>query len=189
GVAAQTAGPAAQTALGEPEAAFEPVAIDSEDAATILLRFEGGVLGSCVISQVSAGHRNDVVLNVDGARHSLRWRQETPEELWIGGREMGSRIMVREPAARSLGSTDPTAVAGRPGIPELPAGHPEGWAEAWRDLLRPFYASIAAGEPPPAPGAAAPYPTLADGARAVAYVEACLRSAREGRWVELPGRA
>ncbi|MGZ3632614.1 MAG: Gfo/Idh/MocA family protein [Candidatus Limnocylindrales bacterium] len=158
----------------------EDVPITSEDAATVLLRFRGGAIGSCIVSQVSAGHRNDVVLNVDGARHSLRWCQESPEELWLGGREAGSRLLVREPAPPA----EPTAGL-EPGIPDLPAGHPEGWAGAWRDLLRPFYAAIAAGEPPPRPGAPAPYPTLRDGARAVAYVEACLRSAREGRWVTL----
>ena len=71
------------------------------------------------------------------------------------------------------------------GVPTLPAGHPEGWGEALRDVLRPFYAAIAPGEPVPGAGESATYPTLDDGARGLAFVEAVLRSAREGRWAEV----
>jgi predicted dehydrogenase len=66
----------------------------------------------------------------------------------------------------------------------LPAGHPEGWGEALRDVLRPFYAAIASGEAPPA-ATAAVYPTLADGARGVALIEAVVESSRLGRWVDV----
>jgi hypothetical protein len=74
-----------------------------------------------------------------------------------------------------------------PGIPSLPAGHPEGWAEALRDLLRPFYAAVASGARPGADASAAPYPTLAAGARGVAFVEAVLASARDEAWVAIEG--
>ena len=70
-------------------------------------------------------------------------------------------------------------------MPSLPAGHPEGWAEALRDLLRPFYAAIAAGQSPAVAVEAGEYPGLADGARAIHFVDAVLRSSREGRWMGL----
>jgi hypothetical protein len=60
-----------------------------------------------------------------------------------------------------------------------------------RDLLRPFYAAIAAGRPPAVAGTASPYPTIEDGARGVAFVEAVLESSRRGTWaaLETPLRA
>ena len=152
----------------------EEVPIASEDAATILLRFEDGSRGAVVISQVSPGRKNAFGFEIAGSKASLAWEQERPESLWIGSRSE-TRRLHREP--------DPVST----GVPSLPAGHPEGWAEALRDVLRPFYAAIAAGESPSTDGSAMPYPTLADGVRAVAVVEAVVASARSGRWTETAG--
>ena len=152
----------------------ETVAITSEDAATILIRFDDGSRGAVVISQVSPGRKNAFGIEIAGSRASLAWDQERPESLWIGARAETRRLQ------REL---EPTTS----GVPSLPAGHPEGWAEALRDVLRPFYAAIADGAPPAAAGAEAPYPTLADGVRAVAVVEAAVASARSERWTEPAG--
>jgi predicted dehydrogenase len=161
-------------AFGRSEGPTEEVDVRSEDAATILVRFEGGARGACVVSQVSPGRKNGFELELAGSRATLDWAQEDGEHLWLRTRE-DSRLLTRGPAD--------WVAAGTPGVPSLPAGHPEGWAEALRDLLRPFYAAIAAGDPPPEPGAPdAAYPTLADGARGVTFVEAVLASARDGRW-------
>jgi hypothetical protein len=70
------------------------------------------------------------------------------------------------------------------GVPALPAGHPEGWGEALRDLLRAFYSSIASGDAPKPPGES-PYPTLEEGARGIVFVEAVLESATSGTWTTL----
>lgn len=159
-------------AFGTAMGATQQVAVASEDAATILVRFEGGARGACVVSQVSPGHKNDFSIELAGTERSLAWRQETPEGLWLGAIE-GTQSLVRVPVAVDAG------------VPQLPSGHPEGWGEALRDLLRSFYAAIFANAIPPEAGAPAPYPTLIDGARAVAFVEAALASARESRWVSL----
>jgi predicted dehydrogenase len=147
----------------------EPVDIGSEDAATILVRFDDGARGAAVLSQVSPGRKNAFGLEIAGARASLAWQQERPEALWIGTRTE-SRGLVRQPEPVSHG------------LPPLPSGHPEGWGEAMRDLLRDFYAAIADGRPP---GGDQPYPTLEDGARAVALVDAVLESARSEGWTAL----
>jgi predicted dehydrogenase len=151
----------------------ERVAVTSEDAATLLVRFVGGALGACVVSQVSHGHHNDFSVELTGSLRSLSWRQEHPESLWLASRD-DARTLVRGPRE---GDTI--------GVPSLPAGHPEGWGEALRDLLKPFYASIAAGEEPAISDDHHAYPALADGARAVDFVEAALASAKAGRWEEV----
>ena len=154
----------------------EEIDVRSEDAATILVRFEGGARGACVISQVSPGRKNGFELELAGSRATIDWAQEEPERLWVRSRDE-ARLLIRRP------EDGPPAPA--PGIPSLPAGHSEGWAEALRDLLRPFYAAIAAGEEPLDPSDPAPYPTLEDGARAVTFVEATLASARDTRWTRV----
>ena len=147
--------------------------MDTEDAATVLLRFEDGARGAVIVSQVSPGHKNDLTVHLSGSERSLGWAQERPERLWLGARD-DATVLTRAPSA------DGWPV----GVPALPSGHPEGWADALRDLLRPFYAAIAAGDPPP-DDADAPYPTLTDGARGVALIEAVVESSRGGRWVDI----
>lgn len=155
--------------------ATDEIAVTSEDAATILVRFAGGGRGSCVISQVSPGNKNAFSFEIAGERQSLGWHQERPERLVLRSRD-ASTTLTRSPD-------------GRPGVgvPSLPAGHPEGWSDALRDLLRPFYAAIVEGVEAQAvlDMAVTPYPTLASGARALRFVEAVLRSSREERWTRL----
>jgi predicted dehydrogenase len=175
---------AGSVAFGTGDGSGEMVEVRSEDAATILIRFEGGARGACVISQVSPGRKNAFGLEFAGSDRTLDWNQEDPEHLWLRDREE-SRLLTRAPADAG-GPSEPGQVPFEwPGVPSLPSGHPEGWAEALRDLLRPFYAAISAGQPPPEPMANAPYPTLEDGARGLAFVDAVLASARTERWVPL----
>jgi predicted dehydrogenase len=159
-------------AFGAAGGPTEEVRVDSEDAAVVLLRFAGGGRGSCVISQVSIGHKNSFSFELHGERRSLAWAQEDPERIVLRTRSEET-VLTR--------GADP---AESPGVPSLPAGHPEGWSDALRDLLRPFYAAIARGEAAP-PLDAAPYPTLEAGERALRFVDAVVRSAREERWIKL----
>jgi predicted dehydrogenase len=163
----------AGAAFGAGSGRTEEVTVDTEDAATVLARFDDGVLGSVVVSQVSPGHKNDLTVQLSGSERSLAWAQEQPERLWLGARSE-SVVLSRGP----LGDAWPV------GVPALPAGHPEGWGEALRDVLRPFYAAIAAGDPP-TDGPDPAYPTLADGARSVALIEAVVESSRTGGWVDV----
>jgi predicted dehydrogenase len=152
----------------------ETVMVRSEDAATILVRFEGGARGACVVSQVSPGRKNALSVEIAGSERSLTWEQETPERLWLRTRRE-SQLLLRD---------QPDGVAEAPGVPSLPAGHPEGWGEALRDVLRGFYAAVTSGQPPAGKTEAA-YPTLWDGARGVAFIDAVLESSRSGRWTTL----
>jgi predicted dehydrogenase len=161
----------AAVAFAEASGERVPVEISSEDAATILVRFADGARGAIVLSQVSPGHKNAFTVELAGSRASLAWAQEAPERLWIGSREE-ERTLVR-----------PLAPPPAAGVPSLPAGHPEGWAEALRDLLRDFYRSIAAGLDPASGDL--PYPALGDGVRAVQLVEAVVESANRDGWVSI----
>lgn len=138
----------------------------TEDLAHVLLRFHGSARGSVVVSQVSAGRKNSLRIEVDGSAGSAAWDSERPEELWLGHRDRPNELLLRDPSApRST----------------LPAGHAEGFAETFRELYRAVYTAVAAGGPPAEPD----YPTFRDGHVENVLGEAILQSSRTERWVEV----
>ena len=149
------------------------VDVRTEDEAVLLLRFEGDLLGTATVSQVAAGHQNDLVVAIDGDGGSLEWSQERPDELRRGSADGGVALIARD---------RPTLSAAAAGLARLPRGHGEGWADALRNLLEAAYAA-ASGLPVASDGP--PLPTFDDGARHVAFVEAALRSSAEGRWIAI----
>src|SRR5579885_378354 len=144
--------------------------MSTEDLAHILVRFRGGARGSCVVSQVSAGRKNAIRLEVDGSQGALAWDGERPEELWLGARDAPNGTLLRNPAL--LGAAARAAT-------QLPAGHAEGFADTFRELYRAVYRAVAAGEPGDG------YPTFRDGHRENVLAEAVAGSNRTGRWVEV----
>ena len=145
------------------------VRMTSEDAALILLRFEGGARGVVTASQVSAGRKNGVTIEVSGADSSLAWAGERPDELWIGHRERPNEVLLRDP---SLLSPEAAAVAAMPG------GHAEGFENGFRAMYRAVYRDILAGGPSAEPA----YATFEDGHEEALIVEAVAASARTGQW-------
>src|ERR671935_812305 len=151
----------------------EDVPTSTEDVAHVLVRFDGGSLGSAVVSQVSAGRKNSLRFEVDGSLGALAWDSERPEELWLGHRSRPNEVLMRSPALLEREAATRTT---------LPAGHAEGFADTFKELYRAVYKAVAAGGMPDEPD----FPTFADGHRENLLAEAVLRSARERRWVELP---
>jgi predicted dehydrogenase len=147
----------------------EPVDVRLEDLASVLVRFDNGARGCFSVGQVCGGHKNDLVLEVCGAKASLRWRQEAQNELWMGHRDKANELLHKEPA---LLDADVRRYA------HLPAGHQEGWADAFCNVMREIYRCIAEGPPYPAlPPMAA---TFEDGFWANRIVDAILESAADG---------
>src|SRR6201991_1670226 len=71
-------------------------AMETEDAAGLLLRFDGGARATATISQVSAGRRNLLSFEIDGADGSVAWAAERPEELWLGHRGRPNELLLRD---------------------------------------------------------------------------------------------
>jgi predicted dehydrogenase len=153
--------------------AREPFAVMCEDLASVLVRFDDGARGAFSVGQICAGHKNDLWFELNGARASLRWRQEQQNELWIGRRDAANATLAKDPSL--LGpEAQPYA--------HLPGGHQEAWADAFRNVLRDVYEFIAGGATPEAPKPPA-FATFEDGYRAAAIVDAILAShAAGGVW-------
>jgi predicted dehydrogenase len=146
--------------------------IRTEDAANILLRFEGGARGAVSISQLSAGRKNSLQYEIDGSTAAAAWDSETPDHLWLGHRERPNEILLRNPAL--MGE------AGRAAA-QLPGGHVEGFGDTFPALFRAVYADIIRGSI----SHDAPYARFEDGHEEMLVGDAVLASSREGRWVEV----
>ena len=158
--------------FAQTEAEGEDVAIATEDLAHVLLRFEGGARGAVVISQVSAGRKNMLSFELDGADAALAWNSERAEELWLGRRDRPNELLLRDPSLMKPAARETTT---------LPGGHAEGFAETFRELYRRVYRAVESGGPPPEPD----YPTFADGHWENVLGEAIALSSRERRWIEV----
>ena len=146
--------------------------IATEDAATILLRFEDGARGAVSISQISAGRKNSLQYEIDGSLSSVAWDSEQPDQLWLGHRERPNEILIKNPAL--MGPAGQAAAA-------LPGGHVEGFGDTFAAHFRAVYADVVAGGPSTHPT----YPTFADGHDEMLVNDAIAESARLGRWVEV----
>lgn len=148
-----------------------------DDDATVMLRLEGGAHAVLTASQVCIGEQNNLSLRVHGDAGSLWWRQETPDALVVCAADGVKRTLTR-------GSPGLAAVT--QSLTRLPAGHPEGFLEAFANIYRAVAGAIRAsrGQSAPAP---IPFPNAADGLRGVRFIDHAVRSARAGgAWVDVP---
>ena len=119
-----------------------PTAMTTEDAALILLRYEGGARGSVAISQVSAGRKNSLQWEIDGSDSAAWWDSETPDHLYLGHRGRPNQILQR--GAELMNRVGIAATS-------LPGGHVEGFADTFHALFREVYGAVLAGRPPEYP--------------------------------------
>ncbi|MBB3930356.1 putative dehydrogenase [Kaistia hirudinis] len=139
------------------------VMVDVEDQVDLLVRLSGGGGGSATISCVSVGHPNTIVLSVDGALKGFDWNQEEPNTYRERSVD-GTLIRQRAPSLMAAEEADLTA---------LPAGHAEGYIDAFRNIVAAAWAGMR--------GETDAFPTFADGLRGIRLVEAAVTSAREKR--------
>jgi predicted dehydrogenase len=136
-----------------------------EEQADLLIRLSGGAAGSVTVSGVSPGHPNTIVLSLDGSEGGADWNQQDPN-IWIERSAGGNTIHQRSPEAL------PAELSW---MSSLPAGHTEGYADAFRNVVRQAWAAMH--------GEAVRFPSFADGLRGLRLVEAAVRIAARREWV------
>lgn len=149
------------------------IQVRSDDTTSLLLEFADGTPGSALFSKCMLGHKNDLHIIVSGDRKELAWFQEQCDRLQIGDRGTGNETVYVDKNS-----------ALEPVFPyiAMPAGHAPGWMDAQKNAMLAFYGYLEAER---YLTEQVPYATFADGVMGNRFVDACLASAREGRWVEL----
>lgn len=151
---------------------YADVPITTEDHANVLLRFNNGNRGVITVSQVAAGRKNQLKLEIAGSKKSFAWNSEAPNELWIGKRDGANEVLLRDP---SLVHPDVRSII------TFPGGHNEGFADTSKQMFKEVYAAIEAGKMPEKPT----FPTFADGYRELLICEKILESNTKQAWVEV----
>ena len=149
-----------------------PTRVTTEDYATVMFSTDQGASGSVVISQISAGRKNRLWFELDGARAALAFDQEQAERLWMGDRN-DIRWVVRDPGTLGEEAARYTF---------LPGGHAQGYADCFDAFVADTYRAIRSGGLTDAPSG---LPTFTDGERAARITDAVLTSAGSGTQVEV----
>jgi predicted dehydrogenase len=147
-----------------------------DDDGNCLIRYRGGAKGILFASQISVDEENALNIRVYGETGGLQWRQEEPNTLIRMHLDRPREILRTSGPGLSQIAQDNT---------RLPAGHTEGFLEAFANLYRNFACALRdtlAGKPP----ADVDVPTVSDGLRGMAFIDACVRSAKaNAAWVKL----
>ena len=145
--------------------------VDTDDFASVLLRYDNGVHANAAISQVAAGWKCSLAIGVYGSEGSAGWDMQHPNEITLGLRDEPNQILQRG----SAGFLDDVA-----NFTDYPAGHPEGFPDSHKMHYRAVYEHIASGRKTPLL-----FATAEDGHHEVKLCEAILKSSERQRWVKV----
>jgi predicted dehydrogenase len=144
--------------------------VETEDFGAVIFRMGARTRGAVTASQVSAGRKNCLSIEIYGTKSSVAWNQERPDELWQGHRDVGNQIFVKDPSLLKPGARS---------YADLPGGHSEGYDDTFKQVFRRFYASVRE------PGTLE-YPQFVDGLRQMTILNAVLESNRQRSWMDVP---
>ncbi|NYE06289.1 putative dehydrogenase [Bacillus niacini] len=153
---------------------YEDVLINTEDYASVLVRFEDGSRGVFTVSQVSAGRKNRLSFEINGSHSSVFWNQEEPEKLWIGHRDKANEVLLADPA---LFSAEARSAIHHPG------GHNEGWPDALKNMMLNFYSFVREGKSLKTDKHK--FATFVDGHISMCITDAILESHQQQKWVKV----
>ena len=161
------------SAIGPSGRVAKEVDIKTEDYGAVLLRFDGDARGLFHVSQVLAGRKNRLTIEIAGTEGSAFWDSESPNQLWLGSRKSANQLIERDPALLSAAASS---------ITHYPGGHAEGFPDTFKQLYLDVYRWIKTGRQ----GGRAPgFPNFADGDREVRLCEAIAQSALGGQWIQV----
>jgi len=150
---------------------YDTVPIRTEDYVAVLFHLDNGAHGSCVISQMYAGRKNQTILSIGGSKCALHWDSELANDLWVGHRSAYNETVVKDPSILYQSTRE---------IISYPGGHGEGFADTFKHHFRDFYRAVERGIVDQTA-----YATFSDGEREMALAEAIVKSAKSKTWTRI----
>ena len=149
-----------------------------DDNAQVMLRYANGARGALWSCQVAPGNENNLRIRVYGSRGGIEWRQEHPNQL-----QWSPFGQATQTLSRATGAANASAAR----VTRIPSGHPEGYLEGFATLYAEIAQAIRAARPGGAAAdPAAHFPTIVDGVKGMAFLDAVVASSgKGGRWVKL----
>ncbi|WP_286763302.1 MULTISPECIES: Gfo/Idh/MocA family protein [Rhodopirellula] len=151
-----------------------------DDYGTAVIRYENGALGTVTASQISHGRENDVEIEIDGTKGSLKWRQENPNELHYRQNGKAHQIYTRDPNAPYMHETAAASC-------RLPSGHPEAFFEAFANVYAAAFDDMAKrAEGTTIDRKKSLYPSVHDGVEGMYFIQQCVASSQDNAaWLPL----
>jgi predicted dehydrogenase len=153
---------------------FEDVPITLDEYGSMLIKFKGGARGTFTTSQLAAGRKCNIDIQIYGSRGSIAWNHERPAELWIGRRDEANQTFFESP----LLQTEETRKYAK-----LPSGHPMGYMDATLNLFSDFYAAVCAKREGRTITNSSP--DFAAGHAEMRVLEAAIKSRDTGAWIKV----
>lgn len=141
--------------------------VGNEDASLVMFETDRGAAGSLTLSQISQGRKNRLWFSFDGTEGSYEFNQEDPNSFWVGGLDRNSTIISGSTGMRGADSQR---------LSLLPAGHPQGYQDAFNAFMTDAYEAAQGASP-------SGLPTFADGYRAASLTDAVIQSSVTEQWV------
>lgn len=154
---------------GQDSSGLNEISIDTEDYAAVLIHFENGVQGVMYISQMSPGHKNRLLMEINGSESSIAWNAEESGQLWIGNRDKDNFVLEEQSVSTSSKEVPPVVKK-------------QTSANTFNELYRRIYAYIVQGDYLKKPD----FPTFEDGHYGMLVMEAIQKSAQSKTWVTVP---
>lgn len=149
---------------------YTEVPIVTEDYANILFKFDNGGRGSLTVSQVFAGKKNRIFMEIAGSKKSASWVSENPNQIWFGNRDFANELLLKDPSLLDP-ETNKTV--------SFPGGHNEGFPDTFKQLFTKIYNRISG------ISIVDDFPTFNAGLREIALCEKIVESNLTGTWIKV----
>ncbi|MHB9035744.1 MAG: Gfo/Idh/MocA family protein, partial [Armatimonadota bacterium] len=153
---------------------YEDVDVTMDEYGAMLLRFDNGATGTFTTSQLAAGRKAEIAIEVYGSDGSLAWAHGKSTELWLGHRNEANQIFIESPILQSEGTRR---------YARLPSGHPMGYMDAVLNLFSDFYGAVDMKREGKEPDAR--LPDFAAGHKEMKVLEAAIASMKSGAWAKV----
>ena len=149
-----------------------------DDDANVLIRFNNGAKGVLHCSQISAGEENAINIRVYGEKGSIQWHQHDPNTMYV--KWLDKPMQVYRTGNGYMGSMAQAHT-------RTPAGHPEGYLEAFANIYRNFARVVQAKVDGKTPDPEfMDFPTVHDGVRGMQFIDAVIESGKKNaQWIKL----